>query len=122
MLRIGVIGLGYWGPNLVRCFQDFPECQVAYICDRDTEKLRNVCKRFPDVIGTTEDSDVLHRDRVDAVVIATPTRTHHRLATKAWEVGIHTFVEKPLATSARECLDLIELAEVHQRVLFVGHV
>lgn len=80
MIRIGVIGLGYWGPNLVRCFQDFPECQVAYICDRDTNKLRKICDRFPDVIGTTEDTDVLRRERVDAVVIATPTKTHYRLA------------------------------------------
>ena len=122
MLRIGVVGLGYWGPNLVRCFQDIPECQVAYICDRDTAKLRQVCDRFPDVVGTTEDTDVLRRDRVDAVVIATPTKTHYRLARRALEAGIHTFVEKPLATSREECLDLIELASAHQCVLFVGHV
>ena len=61
MLRIGVIGLGYWGPNLVRCFQDIPDCQVAYICDRDPEKLRQMCKRFPDVIGTSDDTEVLRR-------------------------------------------------------------
>jgi predicted dehydrogenase len=122
MIRIGVIGLGYWGPNLVRCFQDFPECQVAYICDRDTSKLRKICDRFPDVIGTTEDSDVLRRDRVDAVVIATPTRTHYRLASRALDQGLHTFVEKPLATSGQECMDLIEQAEANNCTLFVGHV
>jgi len=122
MVRIGVIGLGYWGPNLVRCFQDFPECQVAYICERDTEKLRNICKRFPDVIGTTDDADVLCRDRVDAVVIATPTKTHFKLAHRALDQGLHTFVEKPLATSGQECADLIELAAANERVLFVGHV
>ena len=122
MVRIGVIGLGYWGPNLVRCFQDFPECQVAYICERDTEKLRSICKRFPDVIGTTDDADVLRRDRVDAVVIATPTKTHFKLAHRALDQGLHTFVEKPLATSGQECADLIELAAANERVLFVGHV
>src|SRR3972149_1187065 len=122
MVRIGVIGLGYWGPNLVRCFQDFPECQVAYICERDTEKLRNICQRFPDAIGTTDDADVLRRDRVDAVVIATPTKTHYQLAHRALDQGLHTFVEKPLATSGNECADLIELAAVKERVLFVGHV
>ncbi|HEY4233828.1 MAG TPA: Gfo/Idh/MocA family oxidoreductase [Lacipirellulaceae bacterium] len=122
MIRIGVIGLGYWGPNLVRCFQDFPECQVAYICDRDTNKLRQICERFPEVIGTTEDSDVLRRGRVDAVVIATPTKTHYRLASRALDQGLHTFVEKPLATSGRECLSLIEQAEANNCTLFVGHV
>ena len=122
MVRIGVIGLGYWGPNLVRCFQEIPDCQVAYICERDTEKLRQICQRFPDVLGTTDDADVLRRDRVDAVVIATPTKTHHRLAQRALEQGLHTFVEKPLATSSDECTDLIELAAANERVLFVGHV
>jgi predicted dehydrogenase len=81
-----------------------------------------VCERFPDAIGTTEDSDVLRRDRVDAVVIATPIKTHYPLARRALEQGLHTFVEKPLATSRDECLDLIELAEANRRVLFVGHV
>ena len=122
MIRIGVIGLGYWGPNLVRCFQDLPECQVAYVCERDTEKLQQLCKRFPDVIGTTDDAEVLSRDRVDAVIIATPTRTHYKLAQRALNAGLHTFVEKPLATSRQECAELIELAASNQCVLFVGHV
>ena len=122
MVRIGVIGLGYWGPNLVRCFQEFPDCRVAYVCDRDAAKLRQVCSRFPDVTGTTADADVLCRDRVDAVVVATPTRTHYRLARRALDLGLHTFVEKPLATSGRECVDLIERAEANDSVLFVGHV
>lgn len=122
MIRIGVIGLGYWGPNLVRCFQDLPECQVAYICERDTEKLRSICSKFPDVIGTTDDADVLRNDRVDAVVIATPTKTHFNLARRALDNGLHTFVEKPLATSGNECADLIELAAAKEKVLFVGHV
>jgi len=122
MIRIGVIGLGYWGPNLVRCFQEIPECQVAYICDRDIEKLRQVCSRFPDVIGTTDDSEVLRHDRVDAIVVATPTKTHYPIAKRALGLGLHTFVEKPLATSGQECAELIELADANRCVLFVGHV
>jgi predicted dehydrogenase len=94
----------------------------VYICDRDEERLRQVCGRFPDVIGTTDDSQVIRRDRVDAVVIATPTKTHHRLAKRALEQGLHTFVEKPLATNSQDCIDLIETAEANRRVLFVGHV
>lgn len=122
MIRIGVIGAGYWGPNLIRCFEESPECQVVYICDRDTKKLQQICDRFPDVIGTSDDAEVLLRDRIDAVVIATPTRTHYSLAQRALSAGIHTFVEKPLATSSQECTDLIETAESNGCVLFVGHV
>ncbi len=122
MIRVGIIGTGYWGPNLLRCFQESAECEVAYICERDTQKLNQICTRFPTAIGTTEDADVLRRDRVDAVVIATPTKTHYRLAKRALEAGLHTFVEKPLATRGDECADLIDCAESNGRVLFVGHV
>ncbi len=122
MIRIGVVGVGYWGPNLVRCFQELPECEVAFVCDRDTKKLQQITNRFPNVKVTVDDADVLQRDCVDAVVIATPTKTHYGLAQRALDAGLHTFVEKPLATSAEECANLIELAEANGRILFVGHV
>lgn len=122
MIRIGIVGLGYWGPNLVRCFQSLPECEVTYVCDRDTERLARVCASARDVIGTTEHDEVLRREAVDAVVIATPTRTHYELAQAALQEGLHTFVEKPLATSSDECADLIELADANNCTLFVGHV
>jgi predicted dehydrogenase len=95
---------------------------VVYVCDREQEKLENVCRRFPDVLGTTDDADFLRRDRIDALVIATPTKTHYTLARRSLDAGLHTFVEKPLATSGDECLDLIQRAESNGRVLFVGHV
>jgi predicted dehydrogenase len=122
MIRVGVIGVGYWGPNLLRCFQESNDCDVVYVCDRETKKLNDICRRFPNVIGTTDDAEILRRDRIDAVVIATPTKTHYRLAKRAVEAGIHTFVEKPLATRSDECVDLIECAEANGCVLFVGHV
>lgn len=122
MIRIGIIGAGYWGPNLIRCFQESPDCEVVYICDRDPKKLDHICARFPKVIGTINDADVLCRERVDAVVIATPTKTHYRLAKRALEAGMHTFVEKPLATRSEECADLIDCAKANGCVLFVGHV
>ncbi len=122
MVRIGIIGLGYWGPNLARCFHDMPECELAYVCDQDTKRLKAICDRFPGVCGTTDAADVLRADRVDAVVIATPTRTHYGLAKQALEAGLHTFVEKPLATASLECQDLIRRAEEQRCVLFVGHV
>src|SRR5262245_61346641 len=122
MFRVGVIGIGYWGPNLLRCFQESSECKVAYVCDRDGTKLSQISKRFPDVICTTSDADVLRRDHVDVVVIATPTNTHYVLAKRALEAGLHTFVEKPLATRRDECADLIACADANGCVLFVGHV
>lgn len=87
MIRIGIIGAGYWGPNLIRCFQESSECEVVYVCDRDEKKLNQICERFPNVIGTKDDAEVLRRDRVDAVVIATPTKTHYRLAKRASRRG-----------------------------------
>jgi predicted dehydrogenase len=122
MIRIGIIGVGYWGPNLVRCLQESPECDVVYVCDRDEKKLKHVSERFPQIIATTDDAEILRRDRLDAVVIATPTKTHYRLAKRALEAGLHTFVEKPLATRGEECADLIDCADANERVLFVGHV
>jgi predicted dehydrogenase len=122
MVRIGIIGLGYWGPNLARSFNDIPECEVTYVCDQDPKRLQSVCDRFPGVCGTTSAADVLRQDRVDAVVIATPTRTHYELARRALDEGLHAFVEKPLATRSHECLDLIRRADQSECVLFVGHV
>lgn len=121
-MRIGIIGLGYWGPNLVRCFSDNSDCDVTFVCDRDSDRLEAVRCRFPNVVPTTDVEHVLRPGAVDAVVIATPTKTHYELASRALAAGIHTFVEKPLAASASECKELIALAEENDCVLFVGHV
>ncbi len=122
LLRIGVIGLGYWGPNLVRVLSELPGCIVTALCDLNTNRLNQYCDKFPTAFGTTEISKVLTRDAVDAVVIATPTKTHYELAREALSQGIHTFVEKPLATSTSECNSLIEIAKDQDLILFVGHV
>ncbi|MCA9103619.1 MAG: Gfo/Idh/MocA family oxidoreductase [Pirellulales bacterium] len=122
MARIGIIGVGYWGPNLVRSFEANSECEVVIVCDRSADRLRNISQQFPNVRLTTEADDVLDSDLVDAVVIATPTNTHFELARQALDEGLHVFVEKPLATSSHECQELIALAEAKNLVLFVGHV
>ena len=122
MLRIGIIGLGYWGPNFVRVLSSLPNCELTAMCDLNTARLSEYCDRFPAVVGTTDTSTILSRDLVDAVVIATPTKTHYSLARQALEQGIHTFVEKPLATSSIECGELITLADANDVRLFVGHV
>ena len=121
-LRIGVIGLGYWGPNLVRVLDGLPGCSVTALCDLNVDRLKDFCDRIPTAFGTTDVSKILTRDSVDAIVIATPTKTHFELARQALSQGIHTFIEKPLATSSQECQQLIELAEANNLKLFVGHI
>ena len=121
MTRIGIIGLGYWGPNLVRAFDALPDTQVAAVCDLDRTRLVQASTRFPHVVAT-DDADELFGMGLDGVVIATPTKTHHALARRALEAGLHVFVEKPLARTSAECLDLMALAERRRRVLMVGHI
>jgi predicted dehydrogenase len=120
MVRIGVVGLGYWGPNLVRCFSSIEGCQLTAVCDQSLGQLKRIKSHHPAVFATDSFDDLL--DRVDAVVIATPTGTHFKLASTALMRKLHVFVEKPLAKTTMECRQLVELAEQNGRILFVGHV
>lgn len=122
MVRVGIIGLGYWGPHLLRNFVWLPDSRVTAVCDLSGDRLKHVSAQYPHVYPTTYLEDVLNRNMIDAAVIATPTKTHYSMAKKALEQGLHTFVEKPLATSSIECEELINLAASRQVVLFVGHV
>jgi len=122
MIRIGILGLGYWGPNLARVLGGLDDCRVTAICDRSSDRLQRYARLFPDALATQESDQILDRDVVDAVVIATPTATHYGLASQALQQGIHTFVEKPLATTSAQCEQLIALAADNKVVLFVGHV
>lgn len=122
MIRIGIVGLGYWGPNLMRCFLELDNCKVTAVCDQNHEQLLRVTQRLPGVYPAENISTLLDRDMVDAVVIATPTATHFQLASQALEHDLHVFVEKPLARTSDECRKLVELANERNRVLFVGHV
>ena len=122
MLRIGIVGLGYWGPNFMRNFSNLKDSEVTVICDLNEERLQYAKSFLPDVHTTTNIDEILSKDYVDAVVISTPTKTHHALSKKALENGLHVFVEKPLATTSQECEDLIELAEAKDLILFVGHL
>ena len=122
MTRIAIIGLGYWGPNLVRTFDGLPDAEVTMVCDRDPTRLMQVGARFPHVRATDDAEEVFASGDVDAVVIATPTATHHWLARRALESGLHVFVEKPLASSAAQCEDLIALSEARGLTLMCGHI
>jgi predicted dehydrogenase len=120
-VSIAVVGLGYWGPNLVRNLFEIPEADVAIVCDRRPEALEKLVRRYPGLRTTTSYDEVLSDPSVDAVVIATPVTTHHPLALQALRAGKHTFVEKPLAASANEALELIAVAEQNGAILMPGH-
>jgi predicted dehydrogenase len=120
-VRVAVVGLGYWGPNLVRNLNELPEAEVACVCDVRTEALAQISRRYPGIAATTRFRDVLRDRSIDAVAIATPVSSHRELAEAALRAGKHVFVEKPLAASAAEALELIELAEASGLVLMPGH-
>jgi predicted dehydrogenase len=120
-LRIGVAGLGYWGPNLVRNLHDLEGATVHYICDLQSELVESVRRRYPAVKGTTSFETMISDPQIDAVVIATPVSSHYALAKAALEAGKHVLVEKPLATSVEQGAHLIDIAERHGLVLMSGH-
>jgi protoporphyrinogen oxidase/predicted dehydrogenase len=120
-VRIGVVGLGYWGPNLVRNLADLDSFELAYLCDHRLSALQPIERRYASVPTTTRFEDLLSDRNVEAIAIATPVSSHHALAKEALEAGKHVFVEKPLAASSDEVLELMELAEQHNRVLMPGH-
>jgi len=120
-IGIGVVGYGYWGPNLVRNFMETPGAEVLVCCDRDESRLARVHDRYPSVRTTTEYADLLDDPSVDAVIIATPVSTHFELARRALEAGKHVLVEKPLAQRVSQCRQLADLASRRGLVLQVDH-
>src|SRR5215211_1981719 len=120
-LGVAVIGLGYWGPNLLRVLADDVELDVRWLCDRDPERLARFHRRYPATCATTRVEAVLEDPAVDAVVIATPVFTHFELAAASLLAGKHTFVEKPLAPSCLLADELRVLARRVERVLMCGH-
>jgi len=121
ILTVGVVGLGYWGPNFVRNFRALPECQVAKVCDRDPNRLKHICSVYPGLAAESNFETLLQDPQIDAVVIATPLRTHFTLAKAALLQGKHVLVEKPMAASTVECEELIQLARQKGLTLMVGH-
>ncbi len=120
-IRVAVIGVGYWGPNLVRNLAESPAFEVTHLCDLRPEALEAIAQRYPSIPCTTQFEEILRDGDVDAVAIATPVSTHHALAMSALEAGKHAFVEKPLAASSDQVIELTELAEEKNLVLMPGH-
>lgn len=120
-LGVGVIGYGYWGPNLVRNFAALPDAHVAAVSDLQASRLRAISVRYPAVRTTTDYRDLFRDPRVEAIVVATPASTHYELACEALTAGKHVLVEKPLAESTEQAERLIELADSRGLVLMVDH-
>jgi predicted dehydrogenase len=120
-LRVGVIGYGYWGPNLVRNFAEHPGSEVVGIADMRLDRLAPVARRYPGVITTTNHRDLLNDPTIDAIAISTPISTHFDLALAALQAGKHVLVEKAMTATSEQALRLIEEAERRDRVLMVDH-
>ncbi len=118
---IGVIGCGYWGPNLIRNFYALPNCRVKTVCDKEENRLAYIANLYPGINTSTDVQAVVEDDEIDAVAVATPVRTHHSIAMMCLESGKHTFVEKPLAASTKECRELLNISEKNNLTLMVGH-
>lgn len=118
--QIGVIGCGYWGPNLLRNFMEIPSSNVKMVADVKQDRLDFVHKSYPGV-QTTLDYRDLFALGLDAVVIATPPETHFAIAKECFENGLHVLVEKPMTRTSREAEELMQIAKKHQKILMVGH-
>lgn len=120
-VRLGIVGCGYWGPNLIRNFHEISSAEIVSICDVQEEKLKPFQRKLPLVKLTTHYQELLSDPHIDAIVLATPVSTHSELASQALRAGKHVLVEKPLARSTREASALTRLARQRNRVLMVGH-
>ena len=122
MIRVAVVGLGYWGPNLARNFDRLPGAELAWLCDESEERVGRHAAAFPGARGTTSLDDLLSDDTLDAIALATPVPSHAPLALRVLDAGKHCFVEKPLAQSVEEAEQVVAAARAAERLLMVGHL
>src|SRR2546421_9418287 len=118
---VAVVGLGYWGPNLLRVLAERSDVDVRWICDVDLSRLERFGRRYPSVRLTQDLDEVLDDRELDGVLLATPVFTHYDLARRCLDAGKHTFVEKPLAPSSEEAGELISFSRGSELVLMCGH-
>jgi len=121
MINVGIVGYGYWGPNLVRNFAMNKKCEVSTICELDTKKWTLIKRKYPHIPTTKDYEDLVNNPAIDAIVIASPVPSHYPLARRALERRKHVFVEKPLATKVVEAQELVDLSKKNGCILFVDH-
>lgn len=120
-VRVGAVGCGYWGPNVIRNLDAQPEFDLRWIADADPRRLRPVAARYPSAQTTTRIDDLLNDPSLDAIYLATPVSTHYQLAKRALQCGKHVLIEKPLATTVDQAEELAEIANRNRLTLMVGH-
>jgi predicted dehydrogenase len=120
-INIGVAGCGYWGPNLIRNFNNLTDCKVMMACDLRQERLTHLKKLYKDLVVTESLDELVESPEIDAVAIATPVWSHYEIAAKALNNGKHIFVEKPMASTSEQCRHLNELAREKNLTILVGH-
>tara|TARA_Y100000294_G_scaffold39031_1_gene35191 strand:- start:637 stop:1653 length:1017 start_codon:yes stop_codon:yes gene_type:complete len=121
MIKIGVVGCGYWGPNLIRNFNGLEDVEVAYICDLNEDRLAHLKRTYPMIKSTTNYDDLLRETSLNAICIATPVFTHYLLAKKALEQKKHVLIEKPITSKSEDAIELINLAKKNNLKIMVGH-
>src|SRR4051812_22414760 len=119
MINIGVIGCGYWGPNLIRNFTKANGCKLVAVADQRLDRLEAACRLNPSITATPVAQELVDSDSIDAIVIATPVSTHFPLAKACLENGKHVFIEKPITRTTAEAQELISLAERNRKILMV---
>jgi len=121
MIKIGVIGCGYWGPNLIRSFYSLSDSDMKICCDKDQARLSHIKQLYPNVKITQDMEDLFKDKTIDALCIATPISTHYDIAKRALESGKHVFIEKPFTASSGQARELIGLAQKKKKIIMVGH-
>jgi predicted dehydrogenase len=121
LVNVGIVGFGYWGPNLVRNFRSIPECRLKSVCDLSEKRLKQMHSLYPEVAGETDFNRIVADPEIDALVIATSARSHFSLAKAALNAGKHVLIEKPMACSTGECEELIALGKQQGKLVMVGH-
>lgn len=120
-IKVGVIGCGYWGPNIIRNFNDNYHIDLKYVCDLSQEKVDRVKLRYPTVVATTNYKELLKDRNIHAIAVVTPVFTHYKLVKEALEAGKHVLVEKPFTATVKEAETLVDLAAKRKLVLLVDH-
>jgi len=121
MIGVGIVGYGYWGPNLVRNFVANKKCEITTICEVDRKKWTLIKQKYRHIFITKDYEKLIDCPEIDAIVIATPVRSHYQLARQALEKKKHIFVEKPLAAKFAEAQELVDLSKKNGCILFVDH-
>ena len=121
MIKLGIIGCGYWGANLVRNFYQADNCEIKIVAEESSARQDFVKSNYPEIKVTSDYKELLKDGVIDAIIVATPASHHYELAEESLRAGKHVFVEKPLALTSRDAEELVALADKAKKILMVGH-